>query len=78
MKKNCYKYYKDSKNQNVIKSVHVQCEYDHNNPTGETKFLTDIAQSNPKGIPNGIVAYANLADENVEQILAVCNQFLPI
>ena len=62
-------YLNDSKNQNVVKSVHVQAEYDHNNPVGETKFLQTIA--NGTGIPNGIVGYANLVDSNVEQVLKV-------
>ena len=49
----------DIKNQNVVKSVHLQVEYDHNDPVAETRWLQSVADEH--GYPNGIVAFADLA-----------------
>jgi predicted TIM-barrel fold metal-dependent hydrolase len=53
------------------KSVHVQAEWDHNaDPVGETAWLQSVADDPASnGMPNGIVAYANLSDPNVEGVL---------
>ena len=44
----------------VVKSVHVQCEFDHANPVGETEWLQGVADRH--GFPHGVVGFANLAD----------------
>ncbi len=53
------------------KSVHVQAEWDHNaDPVGETAWLQGVADDPAsKGMPNAIIAYANLSDPNVEGVL---------
>jgi len=55
----------------LVKSVHVQAEWDHNaDPVGETAWLQSVADDpNSKGMPNAIIAYANLSDPNVEATL---------
>jgi predicted TIM-barrel fold metal-dependent hydrolase len=55
------------KNHKITQSVHVQAFGFPDNPVGETKWLQE--QANRYGFPHGIVAFANLADPNVEIIL---------
>lgn len=50
----------DFKNQNVVKSVHVQANWDPSNPVGETQWLQSVADSDPDGFPHGIVAFADM------------------
>lgn len=52
---------------NVVKSVHVQAFGFPGNPVGETEWLEQQATEN--GFPQGIVAYANLADPGVDEVL---------
>jgi len=53
------------------KSVHVQAEWDHDaDPVGETAWLQGVADdAGSRGMPNAIIAYANLSDPNVEGVL---------
>lgn len=53
---------------NVVKSVHVQANYDPANPVGETAWLQSVADR--AGFPHGIVAYVDMFDANVEATLA--------
>ena len=55
----------------LVKSVHVQAEWDHDaDPVGETAWLQGVADDpGSKGMPNAIIAYANLSDPNVEGVL---------
>ena len=63
-------YMRDTARQNVIKSVHVDAKFDEANPVGETRWLQSVADDPAsKGMPNGIVAYANLAAPDVERTL---------
>jgi len=57
----------DIKNQNVVKSVHLQVEYDHNDPVAETRWLQSVADQH--GYPHGIVAFADLSSPNVQQTI---------
>jgi len=57
----------DIRNQNVVKSVHLQVEYDHNDPVAETRWLQSVADKH--GYPHGIVAFADLASRDVESII---------
>jgi predicted TIM-barrel fold metal-dependent hydrolase len=58
-------YLQDAKGQNIIKTVHVQAECD--DPRAETQWLQSVADK--EGNPSGIVAYANLARDDVEDLL---------
>jgi predicted TIM-barrel fold metal-dependent hydrolase len=58
----------DIRNQNVVKSVHLQVEYDHNDPVAETRWLQSVADR--YGYPHGIVGFADLASPEVESVIA--------
>lgn len=51
----------------VIKTVHLQCDWDPSDPPGETRWLDAEAQAH--GLPTGIVAYARLQDASVGAVL---------
>jgi predicted TIM-barrel fold metal-dependent hydrolase len=57
----------DCRNQNVVKSVHLDVGFDPLDPVGETRWLQSVADAH--GFPHGIVGYANLAMPNVRDIL---------
>ncbi len=60
----------DFKNQNVVKSVHVQCEHDPSRPVEETKWLQAVADApGSGGFPHGIVGFANFAQPDIEEVL---------
>lgn len=52
---------------NVVKSVHVQANYDPSDPVGETKWLQNVASNS--GFPHAIVGYADMTNPNVEDLL---------
>jgi len=60
-------YKKDIKDQNVVKSVHLQAECE--DPIAETKWLQSIAEIN--GLPTALVPYANLASPKLSETLDV-------
>ena len=47
-------YLADVRNQNVVKSVHIETGWDPSNPVGETEWLQQMADKH--GFPHGIVA----------------------
>lgn len=56
---------------NVVKSVHLQADYNDADPLGETRWLQDVADAEGSGgFPQAIVPYANLADPDVDALLA--------
>ena len=61
----------DAKNQNLIKSVHVECGGGgKDNPVEETAWLQSLADAeNSKGFPHGIVAYSDFLTKDVEKEL---------
>ena len=61
----------DGANQQVVKSVHVQAEFDPANSVAESAWLQKIADApGSGGFPHGIVAYADLSAPTVERVLA--------
>ena len=54
--------------QNVGRVIHVQAALGAPDPVAETKWLQGFADRT--GIPHGIVAYADLSDPGVEDVLA--------
>jgi len=58
-------YLEDAKNQNVIKSVHVQAEHDDDKPVNETAWLQHVADTHSSNLPNAIVAYADFSKDNI-------------
>jgi len=58
---------RDSRRQNVIASVHMECEWDPADPVGETRFISGLAADH--GFPNGLVGRAFLDREDVQDVL---------
>ncbi|MDQ2696747.1 MAG: amidohydrolase family protein [Pseudomonadota bacterium] len=55
----------------VLKVVHIDAGHDPADPLAETQWLQSLADApESKGIPHGIVAYADLSTPDVEQLLA--------
>jgi predicted TIM-barrel fold metal-dependent hydrolase len=53
---------------NVLKTVHVEAEWDRNDQVGETRWLTEL---NARcGMPDAIVAHAWFDTEDTERVLA--------
>ena len=65
----------DSNSLNIKKTVHVQAGINSNLNIEETKWLQFIADNNPKGIPNAIVGFVDLASKKIEQELDQHLQF---
>jgi predicted TIM-barrel fold metal-dependent hydrolase len=61
-------YLRDAAGQNVVKTVHVETEWDPSDPVGETKWLQEIIER--EGFPHAIVAQARLDQVAVEEVLA--------
>lgn len=61
-------YLRDSANQNVVKSVHVEAEWDPSDPVGETRWLHEVAEQT--GFPHAIVGQAWFARADIESVLA--------
>jgi predicted TIM-barrel fold metal-dependent hydrolase len=59
---------RDFGDNNVVKSVHVQANYDPSNPVGETKWLQQ--QADRTGFPHAIVGHAEMTDANLDAVLA--------
>ena len=62
-------YLEDAKNQNIIKSVHVQAEHYDDKPVNETAWLQNLADTHSSKLPNAIVAFADFSKNNVSEIL---------
>ena len=62
----------DSAPHAVVKSVHVQANWNADDAVGETRWCQTVADAH--GFPHAIVAHANLADRGVEQTLAAHRQ----
>jgi predicted TIM-barrel fold metal-dependent hydrolase len=60
-------YLTDTPNQNLVKSVHIECGWDPSDPVGETKWLQGLADRH--GYPHGIVGRAAFDGPNIEQVL---------
>jgi len=60
-------YLADADGLTVLKTVHVQAEFDPANPVGETEWLME--QYTEHGYPNGIVGAAHLDSPDLEQLL---------
>lgn len=61
-------YRRDSEGYRVLKTVHIEADRHVGDPLDETKWLTNLYET--EGVPNAIVAYAPLAQENTEEVLA--------
>ncbi len=66
-------YFLDSKNHNIIGTIHCEAEWDRNNQIGETEWLMSISKKDK--LPTGIVAHAWLHKKNTEEIIAKQSYF---
>ncbi|BCQ25266.1 amidohydrolase family protein [Caballeronia sp. NK8] len=57
----------DAQDIEILKLVHVDANHDPADPVEETRWLQSIADKD--GMPNGIVAGADLSADNAEQVL---------
>ena len=63
-------YLNDTQPYKVVKSVHVAASYDRDvDPWGDLKWLEKQSETNENHLPNGLVAYANLTDDQLEEKL---------
>ena len=64
--------HRDAAELDLVKSVHVQAEFDHNDdPVKETAWLQGVADDPAsRGLPNAIVGFADLSKPDVEKILS--------
>ena len=53
----------------VLKVVHVDANHDPADPVEETRWLQGIANGDGRGMPDGIVAGADLSADNAPQVL---------
>ena len=52
----------------VVKTVHVEAEFDPRDPVGETRWLEEVAAT--YGLPSACVAQAHLDEPNAADVLA--------
>ncbi|MFW6174477.1 MAG: amidohydrolase family protein [Chloroflexota bacterium] len=65
-------FFRDASGFELEQSVHVQAEFDHDDdPVKETAWLQSVADSpKSRGMPGGIVGYADLSGPDAEETLA--------
>ena len=61
-------YRRDAGSVRVVKTVHVEAEWDPADPVGETRWLEEVAAAH--GLPSACVAQARLDRDDVEAVLA--------
>ena len=61
-------YVSDSKEHNIIGTIHCEAEWDRNDQVGETRWLENLSKKNK--FPNAIVAHAWFHKKNSEKIIA--------
>ena len=60
-------YVSDSKEHNIIGTIHCEAEWDRNDQVGETRWLENLSKKNK--FPNAIVAHAWFHKKNSEEII---------
>jgi predicted TIM-barrel fold metal-dependent hydrolase len=61
-------YRREAKNHSVLKTVHIEAEWDRTDQVGETRWLTKLNER--QGMPNAIVAHAWFDREDAEEVIA--------
>lgn len=59
---------RDAANQHVVKTVHVEAEWDPGDPVGETRWLQELA--NTHGLPTAAVGQAWFGRDDIADVLA--------
>ena len=60
-------YFEVSKNHNIVKTIHMETEWDPNDPIGETEWLHKLFENT--GFPNALVAQAWFDRNDIEKVL---------
>ncbi len=66
-------YRRDTAGHHVVRTVHVETEWDPRDPVGETRWLQELIATT--GLPNAIIAQARLDQPDVAEILAAHVQY---
>jgi predicted TIM-barrel fold metal-dependent hydrolase len=61
-------YLRDAAGLNIVKTVHVQANWDQNDPVGETRWLETVAAE--YGYPHACVGSANFVRDDIARVLA--------
>jgi predicted TIM-barrel fold metal-dependent hydrolase len=61
-------YFRDAAGHDVVKTVHVEAEWDPADPVGETRWLQEVTATH--GVPSAVVAQARLDRADVADVLA--------
>lgn len=57
---------------NIVKSVHIEAGYDVSaDPWGDTEWLHEQGKTNDNDLPNGLVVYANMMNDQLRERLSV-------
>ncbi len=59
---------RDAANQHVVKTVHVEAEWDPRDPVGETRWLQELARL--RGLPTAVVGQAWFGRDDIAEVLA--------
>ena len=62
-----------SKKHNIVKTVHMETEWDASDPVGETKWLQQLFDAS--GFPNALVGQAWFDRDDIEEVLTGHKQF---
>ena len=66
-------YLEVSKNHNIVKTIHMETEWDPNDPIGETEWLHKLYEKT--GFPNALVAQAWFDRNDIEKVLENQSKF---
>jgi predicted TIM-barrel fold metal-dependent hydrolase len=61
-------YFADARGHRIVKTVYVEAHWDPRDPLGEVAYVSGLAER--YGVPNAIVAYANIVADDAEDVLA--------
>jgi predicted TIM-barrel fold metal-dependent hydrolase len=61
-------YFADAPGHRIVKTVYVEAHWDPRDPLGEVAYVSGLAER--YGVPNAIVAYANIVADDAEDVLA--------
>ena len=66
-------YFEVSKNHNIVKTIHMETEWDPKDPIGETEWLQKLYEKT--GFPNALVAQAWFDRNDIEKVLKIQSKF---
>ncbi|MCG6877438.1 MAG: amidohydrolase family protein [Betaproteobacteria bacterium] len=61
-------YFRDAEGHRIVRTVYVEAHWDPRDPLGEVAYVTGLEEQ--YGAPNAVVAYARIAAEDAESVIA--------